>query len=570
MKRKQLYSFLALIISVFMITAGCTVTPTQTTPATTVAPTEAPVVTESLPSIPQEITMFTGTPLAASTPAWETPIGKKIQELTGVKLVVEYLVGTDVMTKANLMVASGTYPDIVAAGETAGVFTAANAFVPLDDMIDKYGDNIKKIYRPNELKLSKLQNDKTFIISTNRPGIDNLYPAAGFYMNYAVLKDAGFPVIKTLSQYGNLIKDYLAKNPKFKDANTIGFMLPTDGFRVTALQFGAARFLGGYPNDGVTAVDQKTLEAKLVVKMPVSKDFALFMNDMWNSGSMDKETFMQKDDQYLAKVASGRVLGIYDQRWAVVNGLSALERNGHFDRTLVAFPVVADGVEREYYRGPYSFAVQGVSITTTSKNPEGIFRFLDRMCAEDIQKLNVWGIEGVDYTIKDGKFTRTREQWNNSFSTDYQMSTGLAQFGFLPRYEQTNDEQYAKFSDGNWVNPAMNQEYNNIRYKDFEKEILKNYNINTFCDLFAPAYPARYQPGWAARQQLPQNSDEFIASNKALELATEYITKIALGKPSKVDALWDEYQAKLNNIPGLEGYEKKITEIIRTSSEYYK
>ena len=42
---------------------------------------------------------------------------------------------------------------------------------------------------------------------------------------------------------------------------------------------------------------------------------------------MDKETFMQKDDQYLAKIGSGRVLGIYDQRWAVFNGLAALENN---------------------------------------------------------------------------------------------------------------------------------------------------------------------------------------------------------------------------------------------------
>ena len=122
-------------------------------------PTATPTV--ELPAIPAEITMFNGVALSATTPAWDTPIGQKIQELTGVKLVVEYLVGTDIMTKANLMTASGTYPDIVAAAETAGTFIAANAFIPLDELIDKYGDNIKKIYRPKELKMSAQQNGKS-------------------------------------------------------------------------------------------------------------------------------------------------------------------------------------------------------------------------------------------------------------------------------------------------------------------------------------------------------------------------------------------------------------------------
>lgn len=575
--KKHLCLLISLALCLLVIATGCSRPATQDPTGTTAAPTtasgttaatEAPV--EDLPEIPSVITMFVGTPLAATTPPWETPIGQKIAELTGVTLHVEYLVGTDIMTKANLMAASGTYPDIVAAGETAGVFIAANAFVPLDDMIEKYGENIKRIYRPNEFKISALQNDAIYIISTNRPGIDNLYPGAGYYLNYDLLKDAGFPVVKTISQYGQLIKDYLADNPKFGDADTIGFMLPTDGFRVSALQFGAARFLGGFPNDGVTAVNQETLEAKITMNMPVYKDYLMFMNDMWNSGAMDRETFMQKDDQYLAKIASGRVLGIYDQRWGVANAFAAMEANGHYDRTLVAFPVIADGVAREYYRGPFSFAVQGVSITTSAKNPEGVFRFLDRMAAEDIQKLNSWGIEGVDYTIENGKFTRTLEQWQNSFNNDYTFSTGLGQFGFLPRNENTNDEVYGKFSCGNWVNPAMNQEFNEVRYRDHEKEILRSYNIKTFNDFFAPAYPARYQPGWAARQQLPQDSTEFIASNKALELTTEYSVKIITARPDQLDALYDEFITKLNAIPGLNEFEQKITEIIRTSAEYYR
>jgi len=146
----------------------------------------------------------------------------------------------------------------------------------------------------------------------------------------------------------------------------------------------------------------------------------------------------------------------------------------------------------------------------------------------------------------------------------------LGQFSFLPRYELTNDEEYAKFSDGNWVNPAMNQEFNEMRYRDYEKEILSSFNVQTFNDFFAPAFPARYQPGWAARQQLPQDSPEFIATTKALELTTEYVVKITMANPTEFDKLWEEFQTKLNSIAGLLEYEQKITEIIRASAEHYR
>lgn len=583
MKRKKLFLFFALIVCFALIVAGCRPAAVPEEPADPADPVETPVAetpeeetpeeepaAEELPEIPSEITMFVGTPLAATTPPWDTPIGQKIAELTGVTLNVEYLVGTDIMTRANVMVASGVYPDIVAAGEAAGVFIGGNAFVPLDDMIEKYGENIRRIYRPSELRLSALQHGATYIISTNRPTIDNLYPGAGWYVNFSVLKDAGFPVVRTLSQYGQLIQSYLARNPEFNGAPNIGFMIPTDGFRASNMQFGAARFLGGFPNDGVTAINQETLEATIVMRTPAMKEYLKFMNDMWHSGAMDREVFMQKDDQYQAKVSSGRVLGIYDQRWAIGNAFLAMEQNGHFDRTLVAMPVVGAGVEREFYRGPFAFAVQGVSITTAAKNPEGVFRFLDRMAAEDIQKLNFWGIEGVDYTIENGRFTRTEEQWLNSFNLEYQQTTGLGQFSFLPRYELTNDEEFAKFSDGNWVNPAMNQEFNEMRYREHEKEILRSFNIQTLNDFFAPAYPAFYQPGWAARQQLAQDSIEFIATTKALELTTEYVAKISMADPTEFEQLWLQFQEKLNAIPGLLDYETLITEIIRASAEHYR
>ncbi len=571
---RTLMATLALILAVGMALVGCTPSgaPATTTAADTAASSgDATATTAATTGEVKTFTMFEGTALTTTTPAWDTPIGKKITELTGVRLEIEYLVGQDLMTKANLMTTSGDYPDLVSASDNGGIFIAAGAFIKLDDLIDKYGTNLKKIYRPSEFELMKLQNGAIYILATNRPSIENLYPSAGWYLNYDVLKKNNFPVVTKISQYKDLIVNYMKDNPQFNGANNIGFTIPTEGTRVSALQYGGARFLGGYPNDGPTCVDQETLVAKINMTQDFTKEYLRFMNEMWNMGYMDKEAFMQTNDQYLAKVASGNVIGMYDQRGMVVNALGAMDNDEKLhDRTLVAFPVVLDGITKEYYRGPYAFSTSGISISTSCKDPDGAMQFLDRMAADDIQMLNYWGIEGEDYTLTDGKFTRTADQWTKSFDVDYIREKGITQFNNFPRYEGTDNETYGKFQNGNWVNPALNQEYNDIRYKDYEKEMLKNYNVKTFCDFFAPAYPARYQPGWAARQQMPQDSEEFTAVQKALDLATQYHAIIVQAKADEFDAKWDEYQKQLSEVAGLTSYEEKVTQIIQDSAQYYK
>jgi putative aldouronate transport system substrate-binding protein len=228
-----------------------------------------------------------------------------------------------------------------------------------------------------------------------------------------------------------------------------------------------------------------------------------------------------------------------------------------------------EGVQKEYYRGPYSIAIQGCSISSSCKDPDGVMRFMDRLCADDIQKLMSWGIEGVDYYLDGDKFARTTEQWNNSFDVDYRKTQGLDEFGFFPRRERTNDEVYGKFDDGNWVNPNFHPDYANLRYKDYEKQICKDYNAATLCDWFNPSYPGRYQPGWSVRQQMPQDSMEFIAVNKALETAREWNAKIIQASEADFDGLWDEYQDILAKIPGLSEYEVEATRLIRESTQYY-
>jgi len=529
------------------------------------------------PDWPSEISIFVGDPQRSPIPASDTAVGQKIKELTGVTLKIEYLVGQDIMEKANLMVAGGVYPDLIFGGDSPGLFVSGGALIPLDNLLDSYGDNIKKLYRPKEWELVRDQYDdkQIYVIPTNRGAIDDLYPSVGWYLNIDLLEQAGYPTPKTLGEFRDLIVEYVANNPTYDGQPTIGFSMGTEGARVSNLQFGAARFLSGFPNDGQTQVNQSTLEANVVMTQPSMKEFLKFMNEMWHAGLADPEMFMQQDDEYLAKLASGRVVAFYGQRWQVETVFSVMENDGMTDRAFVAFPIVMDGVREEFYRGPFGTnPTQGVAITTAAKDPDGIMRYLNRLAADDIQKLNNWGIEGEDYYLDDaGNFQRTQEQWDRTFDFDYRFVQGIGEFSnLMPRREQTRDDVYGAFDCGNWVNPNFHPDYFDIRYRDYEKDILSKYNAITFNDWFAPAYPQRYIAGWAVRQMAQGLDDQamFISINTALEYATEWNTRITQAPTADLDRLWDEYQEILRGIPGLLDYEAFATEIIRNSNQFYE
>ena len=79
---------------------------------------------------PITFTMFIAGP--GEAPAKDNKIIKKIQELTGVTIEFEYLVG-DMNQKVGVMVASGEYPDFIGAGQARGDFLRGEAFVALDE-----------------------------------------------------------------------------------------------------------------------------------------------------------------------------------------------------------------------------------------------------------------------------------------------------------------------------------------------------------------------------------------------------------------------------------------------------
>ncbi len=151
MKRKMSGMLLAGLLAVTLIITGCstlgglTVPNSSYTPDTSDTSEATPAAGESTPSKkPITFTMFSGD--QATAPPEDNPVRKKLEELTGVTIEFEFLVG-DLAQKMGVMIASGDYPDLMNPSQSRATAMEAGVFMPLEDLIPKY-PNIKKHYEP--------------------------------------------------------------------------------------------------------------------------------------------------------------------------------------------------------------------------------------------------------------------------------------------------------------------------------------------------------------------------------------------------------------------------------------
>ncbi|AEE95666.1 ABC transporter substrate-binding protein [Mahella australiensis] len=485
-----------------------------------------------------------------------TAVGRKVSELTGVKLKTEYISGSDERTKASFMVATKDYPDLIAPHNEYATFRAADALVPLDDYIDKYGQNIKRIYSEQELNMLRDPVDgHIYYLTPYRKNSRLLYPSSGFYLPIAVLRGLGWPKITSFDQYFEIIKNYVRANPVYNSEPTIGFTALTDNWRIYTL-FNAPNYLAGNPNTGGVWVDEN-YEAHSFMLSDWAYKYYKKLNEFWNEGLLDKDMFTQNYDAYKAKIASGRVIGFYDERWQIEDAIDVLEKQSVFDRVPIAMPVVFDGVDNEAYNGISVMGTgAGVCITRNCKDPETAFKFIDKMASEEVLKVVYWGFEGVDYTVQNGKFNLTEGQLRRINDPDYVHKRGLGSFWLFP-----HPDGGAKFSDGNYVFPQDTVEYMDYKYKDYEKEVLEAYKLTSMADLMAPPLETPYGFVWDI--PIPDSEPEIKAANqKASDIARKYIARLIMSTPEQYDLLWQEYANKMKDA-GYNMADEFLTEEIR-------
>ena len=499
---------------------------------------------------PITITAFIGAPQQTPTP--DNRIYKKIRDELGVTLEMEFLVG-DLQQKLGVMIAGGEYPDLITADTK---LVAAKAVIPLEDLIEEHAPNLRKHFAKAWNRMKDSSDGHIYWLPNY--GIihgefkPTWYSGPAFWIQKKVLKEFGYPRPKTLDEFMQLVRDYVAKHPTTEDGQpTIGYTALASDWRTFPL-LNPPEHLIGHPNDGGVVVKDGVAEVFAV--KDYAKRYYQELNNLYNEGLFDKEAFVQNYDQYLAKLSSGRVVAMFDQHWNFQPAEDNLIAEGRILDTYVGFPLVYDTSIRDWYLDrPVPNLNNGFGISKDAKDPVRIIKFLDALITEEWQKILSWGEEGIDYHVdENGRFYRTPEQRAQQEDPTWKLANRAdALFGYIPKIEGT-------FSDGNATSPGNQPEEYFESLKPEDRELLEAYGYKTWTDFFSPP-PENpvYYPAWQI--DLIDGSEAAIAGQQMTDTSLKYLPQAIMAKPGQFDAVWDDYVKAFEKI-NVQAYLDRVNE----------
>lgn len=487
-------------------------------------------------------------------------VAEKIKEITGVTLKISHPVAGDTQS-IPLMIASGDYPDLIFAKGDTGKLIDAGAIIPLDDYIDKKGANLKTLYGDQIERLRYSEKDPS-IYTVGTYGVETkIYaPDGTMQIQNAVLKDLGYPEIKTLKDYENAIRTYKEKYPEINGQKTIGMSLMASDWRWLITCGNIAGAVAGIPDDGQFKIDDEAQKATYKFQLPEVKEYFKWLNHMNAEGLLDPESFTQKEDTYKSKLAQGTVLGITDAKWDYDSSMKSLIAAGTPERTFAPLSVTLNENVKDQTLKDYGFGGGwGVAISSTSKNQERAFQFLDWLASDEAQVLLNWGIEGKHYTVENGvrKFLPEIQEQKNT-DKDFAHNTGIGNY-IYPFPQRGNA---AKDSTGNYYSPDTIDSYK-VNYNTAEKETIAAYGKDSWCDFFPqPDELETSKHGQAWQYNIPSDSDMAIIQKKADDYVQKAVTQAILGKEEDFDAAWDKIQSTLNSY-GIDKVNQGMTDLTK-------
>jgi putative aldouronate transport system substrate-binding protein len=195
------------------------------------------------------------------------------------------------------MIAGGKYPDII---ELRGnEWIDAGALINLEPLIDKHGPRIKEHYKHVWERMRSADGGIYYLVNHHvYQGIDHNpnYDGPAFWIQKDILKQAGYPKVKTLDDYFNLIENYYRSNPTINGQPVIPFTLTTADWRAFEL-WNPPNFLAGNPNDGNGIVSMPGYVYEAFFTKEISKRWFKYFNGLNARGLVDRTAFTDTYDQ---------------------------------------------------------------------------------------------------------------------------------------------------------------------------------------------------------------------------------------------------------------------------------
>jgi putative aldouronate transport system substrate-binding protein len=320
---------------------------------------------------------------------------KELEKLTNTDLDIRLMPHNEYSTKMDLMFASGDIPDVVqtsagygeGSGQTLQQAVEAGVFLPLDELIEKHGPNLKKYIPEAAWEKQRYKDGKIYSI----PEYLSNPSRRATYIRKDLLDKAGLEVPKTVEETLTVLR-------KFKE---MGVAQPFGGradFKYADTFFGS---FDVFPYSSMWELDK---DGNPVPKFFDSKNMESALKTyktMYDEGLLHKEFLTIDSKQYKNEAITGNI-GMWSMNAnELLQWEQQLKENvPDAEIAVVPSPVGPDG-KGGYYL--YGDVTRAYAINKETENPEKIIKFFDWMLSEDAAKYFTYGIEGKDYTMENGK-----------------------------------------------------------------------------------------------------------------------------------------------------------------------
>jgi putative aldouronate transport system substrate-binding protein len=293
--------------------------------------------------------------------------------------------------KINVLYASGSAPDLLLefSPQVRDPLYQQKQFLPLNDLIDKYSVEYKKLLKENPILLKAGVKDDGKLYYFGK--LSYVTPQRGLLIRTDWLKKLGLPVPQTTDDLYKVVKAFAELDP---DGNgkkdTYGIALSGDTGASVQQMFGSS-----------TKWVEKNNE--MVLEWNRSVDYNTFAKQIYEEGLIDRDFTTDNGTKAKQDFINGK-LGIFgflsDPVNVTLSLIDPLKKN--VPSTEVAFlpyPKSKAGAFIPTLSPPV--AVAG-AISATAKSPEAVIKYVDFLFKDSTSTALKYGEEGTHYKMVDG------------------------------------------------------------------------------------------------------------------------------------------------------------------------
>lgn len=343
--------------------------------------------------------------------------------------------------------------------------------LPLEDMLDKSGENIKAViseFEAYDLYDTLLSEGGHIYYMPNLQYSDVLKNSQTLWLNTQWLRQVGMALPKTTDEFRNVLHAFSQGDPNGNgQPDELPIAFTTENQSQNIINFLMNAFVYCDSENAYMAVKDGQ-----VFFAPTSEQWRrglIYCNELYEDGLLPEECFSFSEAQLVRAAADPRDL---------IGGFSSeaiddvLLRNAPelFSKYMYVSPLVGPDGTCEATVKSFEPKLGGI-ITSDCANPEDVFRLMDLMVSQDAYLIAAFGEQGVD--------------WDFAQPNDVSLSGSTATITVKSREWDTPDNKhfsgigpfvtYQKYSDGvAWNGHQGDQRYLNVRaaraYQEYEPD----------------------------------------------------------------------------------------------------